>query len=77
MQCVYVTLYGVIMAEVIKRILRGKAVQQRVGLGQSSIYNKIKAGEFPKPIKISERAVGWLESEIEEWIAARIEEARS
>ncbi len=65
------------MAEVIKRILRGKAVQQRVGLGQSSIYNKIKAGEFPKPIKISERAVGWLESEIEEWIAARIEEARS
>lgn len=65
------------MAEVTKRILRRKTVEQRVGLGCSSLYNKIKAGEFPAPIKISERAVGWLESEIEEWIAARILEARS
>jgi prophage regulatory protein len=50
---------------------------ERVGLKQSSIYNKMKAGDFPKPVKISERAVGWVESEINDWIASRIEEARS
>lgn len=65
------------MSTELKRILRKHTVMERVGLKQSSIYNKMKAGDFPKPVKISERAVGWVESEINDWIASRIEEARS
>jgi prophage regulatory protein len=31
-------------------------------------------GTFPKPVKLGARAVAWVESEVEEWILARIEE---
>ncbi len=53
-------------------ILRHKQVEQRVGLSRSTIYAKIAAGEFPAPIALSARAVGWLESDITTWIESRI-----
>lgn len=30
-----------------------------------------KRGKFPKPLQISDRKIAWLESEVDEWIAAR------
>lgn len=59
------------------RMLRLPAVMERVGLGRDSIYRKAKAGLFPRPIKISEHASGWVESEIEEYLAKRIKLSRS
>ena len=53
-------------------ILRRKQVEKRVGLSRSTIYAKIAAGEFPAPIALSTRAVGWLESDIIAWIESRI-----
>ncbi len=53
-------------------ILRRKQVEKRVGLSRSTIYAKIAAGEFPAPIALSARAVGWLESDIIAWIESRI-----
>ena len=53
-------------------ILRCKQVEKRVGLSRSTIYAKIAAGEFPAPIALSARAVGWLESDIIAWIESRI-----
>ncbi len=50
-------------------ILRLPAVMEKVGLSRSSIYSRVRAGTFPKPVQLGERAVGWLESEIDEWIA--------
>ncbi len=58
------------------RILRLKKVISRTGRSRSSIYADIKRGEFPKPISIGKRAVGWIESEIDDWISSRIEETR-
>jgi prophage regulatory protein len=29
-------------------------------------------GKFPKPIKLGNKAVGWIEKEIEEWQSERI-----
>ena len=52
-------------------ILRLNSVIEITGLSRSSIYNYIKAGAFPKPLKLGLRAVGWLASEIFEWIATR------
>ena len=49
-------------------ILRRKQVESRTGLSCSTIYLRIKKGTFPKPIKLGERAVGWLESEIYDWL---------
>lgn len=53
------------------RVLRLKAVEAKVGLRRDSIYRLAKVGKFPKPVKISERATGWLEHELDEYIARR------
>lgn len=57
-------------------ILRRKQVQARTGLSRSTIYLYVKDGAFPKPIALGPRAVGWIESEVSEWIAARMKSAR-
>ena len=56
------------------KILRLPEVKARTGLGHSSIYERISAGTFPRQVKIGERAVGWLENEIQDWQQARIAE---
>ena len=58
------------------RILRLPEVKRRTGLSRTTIYVRIKAGAFPKHISLGARSVGWLESEIEAWIAARVEDSR-
>lgn len=58
-------------------ILRRKQVVARTGLARSTIYDYIKAGTFPAPIRLGEKAVGWVESEIDAWIAARIESRKA
>lgn len=57
-------------------IIRLPVVKHRTGKSRSSIYDGIARGEFPQPISIGLRSVGWLESEIDGWIAARIEQSR-
>lgn len=67
------------MAYTIQRepaFLRRKQVEMRTGLSRSTIYLYIQNGEFPKPVPLGPRAVGWLESEVSEWIAGRVRSAR-
>ena len=52
-------------------ILRRHQVQQRTGLSRSTLYQYIKAGTFPAPVQLGPRAVGWLDSDISDWISAR------
>jgi prophage regulatory protein len=59
-----------------ERILRVAEVSARTGLARSSIYMHMQAHEFPKQIHLSVNSVGWLESEINEWMAKRIAESR-
>ena len=53
-------------------ILRLPQVKQITGLSRSTIYLLISKGTFPKQIKLSERAVGWLENDINKWIEKQI-----
>ena len=56
------------------RILRFTEVLKVTGLGRSSLYRRVKAGDFPAPVRLGgehSRAVGWRRSEIEDWIATR------
>jgi prophage regulatory protein len=55
-----------------ERLLRLPAVEERTGLRKSSIYDAVKRGDFPAPIKLSRRAVCWPASAIDAWIKARI-----
>lgn len=57
-------------------ILRLRRVKHRTGLSRSNIYAKIAAGDFPASIALGPRAVGWLASEIENWIASRVKTGR-
>jgi prophage regulatory protein len=53
-------------------VLRLPAVIQRMGRSRSSIYQDIDRGVFLKPIKLGLRSVGWLTSEVDTLIEARI-----
>jgi len=57
-------------------ILRLPGVIARTGLSRSSIYSWIADGKFPKPVSLGPRAVGWVVTEIEQWIRQRIEDSR-
>ena len=59
------------------KILRLPAVLSRTGLGRSTVYLYISEGRFPKPISLGPRAVGWLESEIDEWLEQQIQASRA
>jgi len=56
------------------KIIRLKDVMDSTGLGRSTIYKYISEGGFPRPISLGDRSVGWLESEIHEWILERLEQ---
>ena len=53
--------------------LRRPKVEKRTGLSRSTIYLRIKNGTFPKPVKLGERSVGWIESEVDEWLESRVQ----
>ena len=59
------------------RILRLPEVISRVGLKRASIYQYISIGAFPRSVSLGPRAVGWIEREIEDWLAERINDSRS
>lgn len=53
-------------------ILRIPGSKAKSGKSRSTIYNEIKAGLWPKPVKLGPRSVGWPESEIDALNKARI-----
>ena len=58
------------------RILRFQQVRARTGLSRSTIYRRLAEGAFPNSVQLGARAVGWIESEVDEWIHQRIEASR-
>lgn len=59
------------------KIYRLDQVMNATGLARSTIYKFISQGTFPKPIPLGDRCVGWLESEIMDWIMRKVEERDS
>lgn len=66
-------------------VLRRKQVEARTGLSRSTIYAKLHQNPkrprdydptFPAPISLGAKAVGWVESEVDAWLAAQIEKSR-
>jgi prophage regulatory protein len=55
-----------------RRVLRIAEVEAVTGRARSQIYAGINAGEFPEPVPLGQRSVGWLSDEIEAWVAERI-----
>jgi len=57
-----------------KRLIRLPEVLSKTGLTQSGLYDKMARKQFPRSVPIGRYAVAWLESEIDGWIEARVEE---
>ncbi|MEN9419342.1 MAG: hypothetical protein RI988_2962 [Pseudomonadota bacterium] len=53
------------------KILRRDDVLTMIGLSRSTLYNMVRSGRFPSPTLIGQRAVGWREAEVNDWLAAR------
>ena len=57
----------------IKKIYRLPDVMNMTGLSRSSIYLRVSTNDFPKPVKIGRRAIGWPEDSIIAWQAKMME----
>lgn len=51
--------------------LRRRDVEDVTGLSRSTIYNLMSRGLFPRPVKLTGKAVAWPENAIAEWLASR------
>ena len=54
-----------------QRYLRRRAVEELTGLSRSSIYDLMSREAFPRPIKLTDKAVAWSEQEIADWLSSR------
>lgn len=54
-----------------EEILRKPRVLAVISMGNTWLYQAIAKGEFPAPVKLSARAVGWRRSDVEAWLASR------
>jgi prophage regulatory protein len=59
------------MTEAAAAILRRPAVEQLTGLSYSTIYRKMRAGQFPPRVRLGAHAVGWKSQEVLNWINSR------
>jgi len=57
-------------------ILRLPGVKARTGLSRSTIYLRVSEAKFPRPVSLGGRAVGWIESEVQQWLEQKIEVSR-
>jgi len=58
------------------KILSNKEVRSRIPYSSVQIWRKENAGEFPRRVKLGANRIGWIESEIENWIASKIGERK-
>lgn len=56
---------------VAEKHLRLPAVENLTGLSRSTIYDLMAKGAFPRPVKLTAKAVAWPQSLIVQWLAER------
>ncbi len=61
------------MSENVRSFIRLPEVMRRTGYSKAWLYRLINQNRFPKPVKIGERAIAFVEGEIDDWITQRIE----
>jgi prophage regulatory protein len=60
-----------------RHLLSKRAVLKQIPISGATMWRTIAAGDFPKPIRIGKRRVAWLQTEIDDWLAERMEERGS
>jgi prophage regulatory protein len=57
-----------------KQFYRRSALEDMLGISRSTIYRLMLDEQFPRPIKLGRRAVGWKSEDIDEWLLGQAEE---
>ena len=58
-------------AESVPRVMRLQAVLRETGLARSTVYRMVAEHTFPAPVRLSRRAIGWRQNDVEQWFASR------
>ena len=53
-------------------IMRLPEVVRKIGVARSTLYKMVSDGNFPRPIHLSARSVGWIASEVTDWLHQKI-----
>jgi len=53
------------------QIFRKRELSERLQISGITIWRWVRAGLFPKPIKLGPNTIGWRECDIDEWLSAR------
>jgi prophage regulatory protein len=56
------------------KVLRLPSVCELTGVPRSTLYLYIKNNQFPKPVKLGIKSVGWIQEEVEQWLLQRMEQ---
>ncbi len=59
------------MNKVHSTMARVKTVAKKCGMSKSTVWRKSAAGEFPKPVKLSERITAWCMDDVDAWLASK------
>jgi prophage regulatory protein len=54
-----------------QKYIRRPAVEELTGLSRSTIYDLMAKGAFPRPVRLTGKAVAWPESAIADWLSSR------
>ncbi|TCV17766.1 AlpA family transcriptional regulator [Vibrio crassostreae] len=60
------------MSNVTARLIRLNEVLVMTGLSRSGMYRSIEKQQFPSQVPIGDRAVAWVESEVQDWVHQRV-----
>ncbi|WP_273992323.1 AlpA family transcriptional regulator [Vibrio parahaemolyticus] len=56
------------------RFLKLKEVMEKTALSRSAIYRKMNEDAFPKSVNVSDRAMAWVESEVDDWMETMLQD---
>ncbi|WP_162884282.1 AlpA family transcriptional regulator [Vibrio splendidus] len=59
------------------RFLKLKEVIEKTALSRSAIYRKMDEGDFPVSVSLGDRAVAWVEEEVNNWMEMRLSQRPS
>ncbi|HBQ58753.1 MAG TPA: hypothetical protein DD671_03790 [Balneolaceae bacterium] len=55
------------------KLIRPQILAKKLGIGLSTLYDRMKEPDFPRKVRISKNAVGFRESEVMEWMDVNTE----
>ena len=58
-----------------KRFYRRSTLEEMLGISRSTIHRLMEDGDFPRPIRLGRRAVGWKSEDIDDWLLGQAKEA--